>query len=304
MNCLILKIPIRLIIYCLFIYFFLSFYFLYAYTHPSRFISRFVPKDLGLEYEDIVLKTEDGIKLAAWFIPQKKSSKVIIICHGYPADKGNVLGIAAFLAPHYNLLLFDFRAMGKSQGRFTTAGWRERQDFLAAIRFLKERGFNDIGAFGFSMGAAVILMSNSPDINPVRNTKVLKEKNKISNGVKAIVSDSSYASLGLVLNLIFKNFGFFRYPLIGIIKLWAKLFFKIDVDEVSPLKYISEIKAPLFLIHSQQDSQIPLAHVQLLHKESPQSELWIIPEAEHGSGMALRQKEYQSRVLKFFSNYL
>lgn len=285
MNCLILKIPIRLIIYCLFIYFSLSFYFLYAYTHPSRFISRFVPKDLGLEYEDVILKTEDGIKLATWFIPQKNSNKAIIICHGYPADKGNVLGIAAFLAPHYNLLLFDFRAMGKSQGRFTTAGWRERQDFLTAIRFLKERGLNDIGAFGFSMGAAVILMSNSPDI-------------------KAIVSDSSYVSLESVLNLIFRNFGFFRYPLIGIIKLWAKLFFKIDVDEVSPLKYISEIKVPLFLIHSQQDSQIPVAHAQLLHKENPQSELWIIPEAEHGSGMALRQEEYQRRVLKFFSNYL
>lgn len=285
MNCLILKIPIRLIIYCLFIYFSLSFYFLYAYTHPSRFISGFVPKDLGLEYEDVILKTEDGIKLATWFIPQKNSNKAIIICHGYPADKGNVLEIAAFLAPHYNLLLFDFRAMGKSQGRFTTAGWRERQDFLTAIRFLKERGFNDIGAFGFSMGAAVILMSDSPDI-------------------KAIVSDSSYASLESVLNLIFRNFGFFRYPLVRIMKFWTIIFFKIDIDKVSPLKYISQIKVPLFLIHSQQDSQIPLAHAQLLHKENPQSELWIIPEAEHGSGMVLRQEEYQRRVLKFFSNYL
>lgn len=295
MNYLILKISLRLIIYIIFIYFFLSLYFLYVYIHPHRFISGFVPKDLGLEYEDIILKTKDGIKLAAWFIPQKNNNKsrtfekvrdkAIIVCHGYPADKGNVLGIAAFLAPRYNLLLFDFRAMGKSQGKFTTGGWKEREDFLAAIRFLKERGFSNIGAFGFSMGAAVILMTNSPDI-------------------KAIVSDSCYVSLDSILNLIFKNFGIFGYPFVKMMKLWARLFFKIDIDRASPLIYISQIKNPIFLIHSQKDSQIPLAHVQLLHKENPQSQLWIIPDAEHGGGLASRQQEYQEKVLKFFSNYL
>jgi len=303
MNYLILKIFLRLIIYGLIIYVVLSLYFMYVYIHPTRFVSKIAPKDLGLEYEDITLKTKDGLKLAGWFIPhlstvrdasvqkgagfipQKKSRKAVIVCHGYPADKGDVLELAAFLAPHYNLLFFDFRAMGKSEGKFSTGGWMEREDFLAAIRFLKERGFSDIGAFGFSMGGAVILMSESPDI-------------------KAIVSDSSYVSLDSVLNLIFKNFGFLRYPFVSIIKLWARLFFKADLERASPLKYISKIKAPIFLIHSQKDSQIPLGHAQLLHKESPQSLLWIIPGADHGEGFGLRQREYQEKVLKFFQEHL
>lgn len=285
MNYLVLKIFSRLVIYGLFIYISLSLYFLYIYIHPSRFISGISPKDLGLEYEDITLKTKDEIKLAAWFIPQEKSNKAIIVCHGYPSDKGNVLGLAAFLAPHYNLILFDFRAMGKSQGKFSTGGWREREDFFAAIRFLKDKGFKAIGALGFSMGGAVILMANSQDI-------------------KAIVSDSSYASLDSVLHLIFRNFGFFRYPFIGMMKLCARIFFKMDVDSVSPLKYISQIKAPIFLIHSEQDSQIPLEHGQLLHKANLKNQLWIIQGAEHGGGLALKPEEYQEKVLEFFQDNL
>lgn len=274
-----------MLIYSLFTFIILSLYFLYVYVHPSRFISQITPKDLGLEYEDIILKTKDGIKLASWFIPQINSKKAIIVCHGYPADKGDVLSAVAFLASHYNLVLFDFRAMGKSQGRFTTGGWREREDFLTAVRFLKERGFNDIGAWGFSFGAAVILMSESLDI-------------------KVIVSDSSYTSLTSVLNLIFQNFGILRKPFVGAMKLWSKIFFKIDVDKVSPLKYIPQIKASVFLIHSQLDSQIPVEHAQLLHRANPKNKFWIIPEADHGEGLALKQTEYQEKVLNFFLDYL
>jgi len=285
MNYLLLKIFLRIIIYGLIIYVSLSLYFFYAYIHPAKFISGITPRDLGLGYEEITLVTKDGIKLAGWFIPQKKSSQAIIVCHGYPADKGNVLEMAAFLAPHYNLLFFDFRALGRSQGRFSTGGWQEREDFFSAVKFLKERGFSDIGAFGFSMGAAVILMANSPDI-------------------KAIVSDSSYAGLDAVLHLIFKNFGAFRHPFVGMMKLWAKLFFKINIDYVSPLKYISGIKAPIFLIHSELDSQIPLEHAYLLHRTNPKNKLWVITGAGHGGGFGLKQEEYQEKVLKFFQTSL
>jgi len=262
-----------------------SLYFFYFYIHPRRFISEFSPKDFGLAYEDIALKTKDGIKLAGWFIPQKNSTKALIVCHGYPADKGNLLGIVAFLAPHYNLLLFDFRGLGKSQGKFSTGGWKEREDFLAAVSFLKERGFNDMGAFGFSMGGAVILMANS-------------------QGIKAIVSDSAYKDLDAILNLIFQNFGVLRHPFVWLSKLWARIFLKMDVELVSPLIYISQIKAPIFLIHSQQDSQIPVEHAYQLHQRNPKSMLWVIPEADHGSGFALWSKEYQQKVLKFFQDNL
>lgn len=129
MNDLVLKVSLRFVTYVLAAYLLLSLYFFYVYIRPVRFISKFLPKDLGLAYEDVTLLTKDGVKLAAWLIPQKNSNKAIVVCHGYPADKGNVLDLAAFLAPHYNLLFFDFRAMGRSQGRFTTGGWKRERIF-------------------------------------------------------------------------------------------------------------------------------------------------------------------------------
>ncbi|MFH1640583.1 MAG: alpha/beta fold hydrolase [Candidatus Omnitrophota bacterium] len=285
MNSIIIKVLLRLAIYIFISYLLLSAYFFYVYVHPKRFVSGFTPKELGLKYEDIVLITNDNIKLSGWFIPQKNSNKAVIVCHGYPADKGNVLDMAEFLSPYYNLLFFDFRAMGNSQGKFTSGGWKEREDFLAAVSFMKKKGFEDIGAIGFSMGAAAILMSDSPDI-------------------KAIVSDSSYSNLDSVLSLIFQDFGPLRKAFAWSMKFLANLFLQMDVNKVVPLKYIPQIKAPVFLIHCNEDTQIPLEHAQLLHNANPQNQLWIISGLDHTEGLSGVKEEYQRRVLEFLKDNL
>ena len=276
---------LRLIIYPLIIVVFIPLYTFLLHIFPPRCVSKNVPSDLGLEYQDITLLTNDGIKLAAWFIPKENNSKAIIVCHGYPMDKGDVFTVAEFLARDYNLLLFDFRAMGKSTGRVSAAGWKEREDFLTAVRFLKEKGFKDIGAFGFSMGAAVIFLADSPDI-------------------KCIASDSSYASLEAVLLSLFKNYGPLRYLFVMMMKLWSRLFLNVDINAVAPVKYIAGMKIPIFLIHSQWDTQVPVNQAQLLHKANPQSKLLLIPEGEHGRSLAVSGGEYEKQLLQFFQDHL
>ena len=39
----------------------------------------------------------------------------MILLHGYPADKGNILPVLAFLHADFNLLLFDFRYLEKAK---------------------------------------------------------------------------------------------------------------------------------------------------------------------------------------------
>lgn len=282
---LILKTGLRIVLYSIIIYVTLSIMFFYLYVRPSRYVSDWTPKTFGLYFENVVLTTEDGIKLAGWFIPNKTTKKAIIVCHGYPADKGNVLGFASFLAKDFNLLLFDFRALGESKGGFSTGGFMEVRDFTAAVNFLKEKGFKDIGAFGFSLGGAVILMANSPDI-------------------KAIVSDSAYKDLDSVLDIIFKYFGPFGRPFIWFMKLFGKIMFNLDTSKVSPVNTISQIKVPVFLIHCENDSQIPSENSRILHSKKPDSLLWIIPFGDHGQGYALMTNEYEEKVLKFFKNNL
>jgi uncharacterized protein len=273
----------RIIIYPVLVAILLSLFFFYLYVFPKRAISPFTPGQWKIQYQDITLETRDKLKLSGWFIPNKNSRKAIIVCHGYPMDKGDVFGVTEFLAKEYNLLYFDFRAMGKSQGIVSTSGWREREDFLAAIRFLKEKGLNDIGAFGFSMGAAVIFMADSPDI-------------------KCIVSDSSYARLRTAIGVIFTNFGYLRIPLIELIRLWSLVFLQVDINSAAPVNFIAGMKIPILLIHCRTDTHIPVSEALDLHKANPRSDLLLIPSGDHGE--SVYSHEYEPRIIKFFRDNL
>jgi pimeloyl-ACP methyl ester carboxylesterase len=249
---------------------------------PPRYVTGVTPASLGLTYEEVTLITDDGVKLAGWFIPTHNAdNEAIVVCHGYPADKGDVLSFATFLHDKFNLLFFDFRAMGKSGGKVTTAGWREKEDFYAAVRYLKLRGMKKIGAVGFSMGGAVIIMANSPDID-------------------AIVSESAYANLESMIHLMYGNFGVFRYPFVYITRLWSRIFLGIDPVNVSPEESIKDIQVPILLVHSERDSQIPVKHGRALRNANPKTELWLIDEADHGSVWGVMRSEYEKRIINFF----
>ena len=272
---------LRIIIYALLIMGGMSLYVFLTSIMPPRHVTGVTPSDLELVYEDITIYTEDNVRLSAWFIPSEDAGKkAIVVCHGYPADKGDVLSLANFLHKEFNLLFFDFRAMGKSGGRVTTIGWRERKDFLAAVRYLKSRGMEKIGALGFSMGGAVIIMANSPDVD-------------------AIVSESAYADLESMAHLMYRNFGIFRYPFIWSTRLWSRLFLGIDLLSIAPKNYIKDIKVPVFLVHSERDSQIPVEQAYVLKRANPKAELWVISEADHGGVWGLMRSEYKERVLNF-----
>src|SRR5919109_4351630 len=145
----------------LFFFLFTSLWGLYISVKPMKITSNTTPKDLGLPYEDISFTTEDNVTLRGWFIRRKQRStpKTIIGLHGYPADKGDILPVIAFLAQKYNLLLFDFRYLGASGGRYSTIGAEKNRDLQSAVAFLRSRGLKEVGVWGFSMGAAVALMT-------------------------------------------------------------------------------------------------------------------------------------------------
>jgi len=263
----------------------LSLYTFYLYTHPRRYITSVTPQDLSLRFEELSLATSDGIGLAAWFIPNKNSDAAIIVCHGYPADKGDVLRLATFLKDDYNLFFFDFRRMGRSGGTCSTIGDKERLDLAAAITYLKKRGFKKIGAFGFSMGGAVIIMLNSPDI-------------------KAAVTDSAFATLEGMVHTAYGNLGWLRFPFVFFTKIHSRIFLNLDIGSVSCLKTMKSLRFPIFLIHAESDEIVSVDNAFLLHKANPESRLWVIPDALHGQNYSLRPDEYEDKILNFFKTHL
>ena len=262
----------------------ISLYSLLISIFPRKHITPIQPSDLNLKYKNITLTTSDNIKLDAWFIPNNKTKNAIIVGHGYPFDKGNILPIAEFLHRNYSLLLFDFRAMGRSEGRYTTVGYKEVEDVKAAIKYLKEKNLN-IGAMGFSLSAATIIMAKSPEI-------------------KAIVADSSYANLNLMIDSLYRQFLFLRYPFTLTTKLLARIILKIDTKKISPQTSIAQLKTPILLIHGEKDSQIHVENSYLLKKANHNAELWIVKGADHGQAYSIKKQEYEKKVMDFFNKHL
>lgn len=263
-----------------------SMFTFYTTTHPRKIMTDLKPSDLGLEYEEVVFESSDGIKLSGWFIPNNKTKKVIIVMHGYPADKANLLGIAQFLSRDFNVFLFDFRSFGKSGGSYTTVGYLERNDLLGAISFLeKEKNMTKIGLYGFSLGGAVALMANH-------------------NNIKAIVTDSAYAKLSHMAANMYRIFLIFKYPLAYLTKIYGIIFLGINIDEVNPMDDIKNIKSPILLIHSEKDSQIPVTEANLLHDANNKAQLWIVWGADHGGSHSADPQEYEKKVVGFFKDNL
>ena len=268
-----------------------SLYGFWVATHPPKYITNTAPKDLGWEFEEVSLEVEDEMRLAAWSVPsEQKSDKVVILLHGYPANKANLLNWSSFLHDDFNLFFLDFRYFGDSSGSLTTIGHQEQKDLQEALNYLQEKGFDKMGVMGFSLGGAVGILTASKDAR-----------------IKAIVSDSSFANIDLMGHQFYKNLFILKYPLTYLTELWARLFLRLNPQDIAPEKAARNLSIPVLLIHSKDDQTIPFEnalHIQKALQGNPMAECFFLDEGTHGFLPENLQKKYQQKVIEFFNKNL
>ena len=256
---------------------------------PPKYKTKLSPEDYNMKYENVKIKTDDGLTLDAWLIVANKTKPTIIVGHGYPFDKANILSLAEFFYPKYNLFLFDFRSFGQSEGKVTTVGYKETKDVEAAVKYLKSRKDlkQSFGAIGFSLGAAAIIMAHPKEI-------------------KAIIADSSYATIDKMLERSYFMFGPLKFPFVGLTQLYARIFLGISTKEIQPMESIKEVKVPVLLIHGENDMQIYPENSKLIYENSNKNktELWLVPKAGHGFAYSKDPAAYKKKTLEFFKRHL
>jgi fermentation-respiration switch protein FrsA (DUF1100 family) len=118
-----------------------------------------VARPATLAVEDAELRTEDGLRLGAWFVPPSAAASglTVLVCNGNAGDRSHRAGLArALAAAGHAVLLFDYRGFGGNPGSPTEQGLRA--DARAAVKYLEQRSDVDparIVYFGESLGAAV-----------------------------------------------------------------------------------------------------------------------------------------------------
>lgn len=130
------------------------------------------PEALGLAYEDVTFTTPDGLRLHGWFLPAVgEVLGTVVHFHGNAANITAHLGLAAWLpAEGYNVLMFDYRGYGKSEGRVTRSG--TIVDGCAAVDYVLGRPDVDperVFIYGQSLGGAVgiVVAAQRPAIRAV-----------------------------------------------------------------------------------------------------------------------------------------
>jgi pimeloyl-ACP methyl ester carboxylesterase len=263
---------------------------------PNMSENTVFPEQFGLRYEKVSFKTADGLTLKGWFMkaPEGDKAPALIMCHGWGDNKGELLKKTAFLAESFNLLYFDFRSHGDSEGDFTTIGCCEVVDFHAAVEFLRRTHpalLKKLGVFGLSMGAAVSTMAAFEHAE-----------------VRAVALESPFTDYRQVVKQwAWNNFFVPYFPLVMItlwlLRLRAR---RPEVDTYSPIRFVGKLAPrPLFIVSGSEDSLMPERDVRALFAAAAEpKQLWIIPGAGHGKCHDVAGLEYETRLGSFFKRHL
>ncbi|SHE59686.1 Fermentation-respiration switch protein FrsA, has esterase activity, DUF1100 family [Seinonella peptonophila] len=242
----------------------ISLYALRQLMHPPREKVNMKPEDIGCpDYEEIRIRS-GSISLAGWFVFAKKSQlldrdrenkglPLAILLHGYRCNRTKEESLPAMIrfltSAGLNVLSYDARAHGESEGEFSTVGNYEGNDLLNVYHFTKESGFNPVLVYGVSMGAATAA------------TQLPK-----MNDVQLAVLDSTFTGLNDLLSKDFDTWTPlpkipFTYQIVALTKLMRK----ISPSHVRPIDQIKQQGFPPALIfHGKNDLKIPPYHGEAL----------------------------------------
>jgi alpha-beta hydrolase superfamily lysophospholipase len=246
------------------------------------------PSDHGLPFEEIAFPAHDAVRLRGWFIPAPQARGTVVFCHGHAGSMDPDVKYAPwFHEAGLNVLMFDFRGHGRSDGDRVSLGTLERQDLLGALDTLAARGIEHVGVLGFSMGGAVAILTAASD-----------------ERIVAVASDGGFARLDDALIGWARRKGIPHWLARPTTRLVRRVVaWRLGTRLEDPINWIGRISPrPVLLIHGDRDPYVSVEGVEALYAAAGEpKELWRVSEAGHRKVDEHRPAEYQERVVNFFA---
>ena len=211
------------------------------------------PRAVGLpQAEAVTFPTADGLTLQGWFVPSSSPSPAytVLVLNGNSGNRAYRAPLAASLQQQgLQVLLFDYRGYGGSEGKPTEAGLRADAD--AARRYVVQR--NDVDAtrlvyFGESLGTAL-----------------------------AVALAADHPSAGVILRSPFPSLvdvGQVHYPFLPVRFLLQ--------DRYSAMEDITRVSCPVLVLAGDRDRIVPLGLSRRVFEAATSTkELVILPGSDH-----------------------
>jgi uncharacterized protein len=265
-----------------------SWVFAHRLTRPRPRVIGPVPADFPYSTENITLTTADQKTISGWFVPAENAKGAIVLLHGYTGNRLQMLSRARFFRKlGYAVFLYDARACGESTGEFITFGYRERDDLVAAVQFLKDRGLTSIACLGVSQGGATILFAADQ-----------------LGDVKCLICESVYDEMTHAVDRRMRKFtGLPGWLGASAMVPIAEHRLGLSIDEVKPAEYISALKCPVFIMSGDKDDRTwPEDTIRLFEAAHEPKELWMVPDAVHED--LFHYPGYQEKVASFLQRHL
>jgi uncharacterized protein len=229
-------------------------------------------ESFALRHTPVRISTPDSLRLGAWIVPaasRDSSGMWLLVCHG---NYGN---IGYGQRPEFysylrdvgvNLLVFDYRGFGESDGQATESGVyadaRAAYDFLRdSLRVPPER----IILFGHSLGSSV-----------------------------AIELAQHVPAAGLVVEGAFTSVvdrGAELYPFLPVRLVAASKFPSID--------RVPKLKLPKLFLHSPEDRSIPYVHGQRLFDAAAEPKRFVDVKGGHIEAFTVDRGRYFGAIAEF-----
>ncbi|MBI5960113.1 MAG: alpha/beta fold hydrolase [Chloroflexi bacterium] len=252
------------------------------------------PRLHGVACDEVHFASRDGLVLGGWWIPGSSPvSGTVILCPGQNGSMDKDIPQALPLQQAgYNVLMFDFRAHGRSEGEVVSMGAFEQADLFGALDYLsQEREIERVGVLGFSMGAGVALMVAAQD-----------------ERIAALVVDGAFPRLDGILA------GYMRIK--GIPALLARglawltliagsLRTHYQLYRANPILLADRIRIPVYFIHGALDLFVSTAEIEALAaRVAGPTELWRVYDAGHREAFSRHIDDYNRRVVAWFDQHL
>jgi len=218
-----------------------------------RVTPRRTPANVGLAFDDVIIPTANGRRLAGWFVPGGGGPRpVVILVHGWGRTRERMLPYAEMLHPAgFHLLAFDARHHGASDRDGHASMKKFSEDIIAVVSYLETRTEVDkerIGVLGLSIGgsAAIHAAAHDPRIRAV-----------VTVGSFAHPRDAMLA-MGLGHPLLAPGM-----PLAFRIAEWRV---GARFDDLAPERHIAGIAGRALLIHGEDDRVVPVEDLERLRE--------------------------------------